>query len=184
MEDLNQRFSFFANRYPKLGSLKLTIQQFYRPNGESTQARGVVADIALPSVTTHMDVGESDLDNALKFDRVPAANYTPVRDVTATLVSRLRELSQARRDKAPKFQQELKRIERYKKFKSRKAVSLNEKKFLAERAELEVGMKNPFLDDDKKKKKGEVVKRDFYFEEVLSVTLDYTRAMRALRSRN
>ena len=100
------------------------------------------------------------------------------------MLGRLRELSQARRDKAPKFQQELKRIGRYKEFKSRKTVSLNEKKFLAERAELEVGLKNPFEDDEKKKKKGEVVKRDFYFDEVLSLTLDYTQAMRALRSRN
>ena len=44
---------------PPLGALKITIQQFYRPNGDSTQNRGVVSDIELPSMTTHLDVGES-----------------------------------------------------------------------------------------------------------------------------
>ncbi len=44
------------------GALKITIQQFYRPNGDSTQLRGVLSDIVLPSVTDKMDVSESDLD--------------------------------------------------------------------------------------------------------------------------
>ena len=40
MVDLNRPFAFLADRYPKLGSLKLTIQKFYRPSGESTQESG------------------------------------------------------------------------------------------------------------------------------------------------
>ena len=47
---------------PSMGALKITMQQFYRPNGESTQKRGVLADIELPSLTSHLDVGEADLD--------------------------------------------------------------------------------------------------------------------------
>ena len=43
---------------PNLGALKLTIQQFYRPGGDSTQNRGVVSDVELPSLTTQFDVGE------------------------------------------------------------------------------------------------------------------------------
>ena len=56
----------------------MTIQQFYRPGGDSTQNRGVVSDIELPSQTSHWPVGESDLDYALKFDSVlplPHENY-------------------------------------------------------------------------------------------------------------
>ena len=48
----------------------MTIQQFYRPGGDSTQNRGVVSDVELPSLTTQLDVGESDLDYALTFDQV------------------------------------------------------------------------------------------------------------------
>ncbi len=60
---------------PNLGALKITMQQFYRPSGESTQKRGVVADIAMPSLTTHMDVSEGDLDYPIEFDRVDPARF-------------------------------------------------------------------------------------------------------------
>ena len=53
----------------------MTIQQFYRPGGDSTQNRGVVSDVELPSLTTELDVGEADLDYALAFDRVQALQH-------------------------------------------------------------------------------------------------------------
>jgi carboxyl-terminal processing protease len=183
MVDLNRPFAFLADRYPKLGSLKLTIQKFYRPSGESTQERGVLSDIELPALTTHMDVGESDLDFALKFDKVPAAVFTPVDFINKEMIDRLKEASEARRAKSADFQKQLTQIDRYKKFKSRKAVPLNEKAFLAQRAELDIDDKDPFEDDEKekkeKKKKDEVVKRDFYFNEVLSISIDYATAVKA-----
>src|SRR4029077_8077045 len=63
---------FRVKDVPNMGALKLTIQQFYRPGGDSTQNRGVVSDVELPSLTTQLDVGESDLDYALKFSQVDA----------------------------------------------------------------------------------------------------------------
>ncbi|MCI2228988.1 carboxy terminal-processing peptidase [Polaribacter sp. MSW13] len=66
--------------YPKyqedLGYLKMTIQKFYRVNGGSTQREGVYSDIALPSRYSYMELGERDLKGALKWDKVPQANYT------------------------------------------------------------------------------------------------------------
>jgi carboxyl-terminal processing protease len=53
-----------------LGALKLTIQQFYRANGESTQVNGVAPDIHIPSIRDQADFGEGKMDNALKFDQV------------------------------------------------------------------------------------------------------------------
>ncbi|MGC3969167.1 MAG: S41 family peptidase [Pirellulales bacterium] len=61
---------------PELGALKLTMQQFYRPNGDSTQNQGVRSDVVLPSLTAELEVGESDLDFALPFDRIEAAGYS------------------------------------------------------------------------------------------------------------
>ena len=52
------------------GALKLTINQFYRVNGRSTQNDGVHSDVVLPSLIDHMDLGESFLDNALKASKV------------------------------------------------------------------------------------------------------------------
>lgn len=52
------------------GSLKLTIQKFYRVSGSSTQHRGVLSDIVLPSITDTPDIGENMLPNPLIYDEV------------------------------------------------------------------------------------------------------------------
>src|SRR3984957_18833160 len=70
-----------------LGALKLTISQFYRVNGDSTQTLGVPSDVVLPSLLDHMDLGESSLDNALKFDHIEPADYTPWRLVNPQMLS-------------------------------------------------------------------------------------------------
>lgn len=60
----------------KAGALKLTVQKFYRVSGGSTQNRGVVPDVPLPSPWDGIDVLESDLDRALAWDEVSAARYS------------------------------------------------------------------------------------------------------------
>ena len=60
---------------PKLGALKLTIQQFYRVNGDSTQNRGVASDIVVPSLTEVLATGEKDLEHALAFSQVPPVDH-------------------------------------------------------------------------------------------------------------
>jgi len=62
---------------PKAGAMKLTIQKFYLPNGHSTQNRGVLPDISIPSPLDYMKIGESDLPNALAWDEISAAPFTP-----------------------------------------------------------------------------------------------------------
>ena len=52
------------------GSLKLTIQKFYRVSGGSTQHKGVLSDIILPSLTDTSDIGEGMLPNPLIYDEV------------------------------------------------------------------------------------------------------------------
>ncbi|MBT8493153.1 MAG: carboxy terminal-processing peptidase, partial [Deltaproteobacteria bacterium] len=59
-----------------LGVLKLTIQQFYRINGESTQFRGVVPDVLLPDPVGHLESRERDLDNAIPWDKVDPLQYS------------------------------------------------------------------------------------------------------------
>jgi carboxyl-terminal processing protease len=51
-----------------LGTVKLTIQKFYRVNGGSTQFRGVVPDILIPDGYTQLDMGEKSQDYALPWD--------------------------------------------------------------------------------------------------------------------
>ncbi len=60
------------------GQLTVTIGKYYRISGESTQNRGVMPDITLPSAIDPTDMGESVMDYALPWDRIPAASaYQP-----------------------------------------------------------------------------------------------------------
>jgi carboxyl-terminal processing protease len=62
---------------PPMGVLKLTIQQFFRINGSSTQRRGVTPDIAFPDTFKHLETGERNLDNSLPWSKVAELPFTP-----------------------------------------------------------------------------------------------------------
>src|SRR5206468_8074211 len=58
------------------GAVKLTIKKFYRASGESTQKKGVVPDIILPSIASESkDIGEAALENPMPWDTIPSAKY-------------------------------------------------------------------------------------------------------------
>ena len=57
------------------GALKVTIAQFYRVSGWSTQNRGVETSIVLPSLNNARDIGESTLDNALPWRSIDQVSY-------------------------------------------------------------------------------------------------------------
>ena len=61
----------------ELGSLKMTVQKFYRINGDATQLKGVTPDIIMPDYFNYMDFGEKDLDYPMPFDEISAVEYTP-----------------------------------------------------------------------------------------------------------
>jgi carboxyl-terminal processing protease len=67
---------------PGMGQLKITMAQFFRVNGGSTQNRGVVPDIRFPSVGDPAEYGESALDNALPWTSIEPARYTPAGDLS------------------------------------------------------------------------------------------------------
>ncbi len=76
--DLNNNIPFQnMEAYKPLGALKLTIQKFYRINGDSTQYRGVVPDIILPDVMRGLKTGEQYLDFALPWDTIKPLPYAP-----------------------------------------------------------------------------------------------------------
>jgi carboxyl-terminal processing protease len=68
--DLNR----FLNTEDDFGSLKLTIQKFYRITGESTQRKGIVSDIQMKDFFTYAEVGERYDDFALAWDKIPSTN--------------------------------------------------------------------------------------------------------------
>jgi carboxyl-terminal processing protease len=164
---------FRIREIPNMGALKLTIQQFYRPGGDSTQNRGVVSDIELPSLTTHLDVGESDLDHALAFNRVKPLQHDAYHMIDAKLIEGLRQRSQKRIGDSEYFQKATKQIARYEEQKDRKTVTLNLEKFLAERKELDAEKEQEELFDDMTDPTRPVYEMDGYGEEALDITVDY-----------
>ncbi len=64
-----------GNDTPTLGVLKVTIQQFFRPNGASTQLEGVKADIVLPDPNGHIDAGERQLEHPIAFSKIDMAAH-------------------------------------------------------------------------------------------------------------
>jgi carboxyl-terminal processing protease len=159
------------------------MQQFYRPNGDSTQNRGVVSDIELPSITTHLDVAESDLDYAMKFDKVPSVGYQRANYVQPAVVDQVRRRSMERRSNSADFQKVDRDITRYLAQKNRKTVSLNEAKFMADREELDARKEEEKKLDELNNTTTEVVKKDYYFHETVAITLDYLQLMPVARAR-
>ena len=168
------------------GKLKLTIQQFYRVNGDSTQNHGVRSDVVLPSLIDHADLGESFLDHALPFDQIPAARYSPNRYVNKEVITMLQAQSAERVAQDKDFQELNSVIARYVERKKRKTVSLNEEVARAERAketadaEAEALMGEDAADEAETgtDDKDPVFAENFYNDEVLNVALDYINLLR------
>ncbi|MFI5362348.1 MAG: carboxy terminal-processing peptidase [Elusimicrobiota bacterium] len=154
-----------AYRSYKPGALKITVQKFYRVSGGSTQNRGVIPDIHLPSGGDLSDMTESAQKDALPYDEIEPASYdragavdgkiAPVSKASAERVAASKEFAWIRED-----------LERWEKQKADKNLSLNEKKRLAERQ----------AEDDRaaarKKERLTLKERPPSFEEITLAMLD------------
>jgi len=113
------------NDKPEFGEIKMTIAQFFRINGGTTQLRGVTPDIILPSMIDAGEFGESSFDNALPWSQIKAADYTPEGNLTGILpmliASHDKRISH---DKDFKYLQE--DIAEFDKLRRKNLISLNE----------------------------------------------------------
>lgn len=110
-----------------IGSVKLTIQKFYRVNGGSTQLKGVVPDISLPDPYELIDMGERADKSALKWDEIPRADYKPVENAVA--VAELAAASKKRVSSNSSFQLMKESAIRNKQQQDENIASLNEKEY-------------------------------------------------------
>ncbi|MEM0514445.1 carboxy terminal-processing peptidase [Pseudoalteromonas sp. YIC-827] len=130
---LGRNYDLYDN---PLGSVQYTIAKFYRIDGGSTQHKGVIPDIKLPSPIDPAEWGESQEDNALPWDSIIRAKYAMVDSLDDT-IGYLRAEHDKRIAKEPEFGYVLEDISTYKEEKDRKFISLNEKERLNERDERE-----------------------------------------------
>jgi len=118
------------------GALKFTVRKFYRASGASTQLKGVVPDIVLPTPNNVLEVGEASLDNPMPWDTIPSAKFEPVNRV-APYLAELRKRSDRRVATAKDFDYIREDMALVKKQQDDKSVSLNEQQRLKEKEENE-----------------------------------------------
>lgn len=133
--DLDRFNSRASKEKPQLGELKMTIAEFFRINGGSTQLKGVTPDINFPKNGDEKDFGESTYDNALPWTQIaPAPEYKPVADLKAYL-GQLQGKHDTRTAKSPSWKLMLDELAQYRKMRDKTAVSLNFAQRQAERKE-------------------------------------------------
>lgn len=113
------------NSKPVLGDLKMTIAQFFRINGGTTQLRGVTPDIKLMTMTDTEQFGESSFDNALPWTQIKAADYKPFADLSG-IVPKLIASHDKRVSHDPDFKYLQEDIAEVNALRQKNLISLNE----------------------------------------------------------
>lgn len=113
-----------SNRYDNLGQLRLTIAQFFRINGDSTQFHGITPDLPM-STDSDPGSGERSHPNALPWQRIDATNYQPWPAIEATALTRTVQRHHARLAEDRAYQVERDLIELDRQRRAQEEVSLN-----------------------------------------------------------
>ena len=189
--ELDEQVNSDFDAYKPLGSLKLTIQKFYRINGASTQLNGVSSDIRLPDSYGYAEIGERELDYSLAGDTINAVPYTLWRDQRFSLTDILRR-SNERIAANKTFSLINQRVENLKVRRANSKQSLNWKAVLKDQEALQqeseaitnsaeeiahLGI-SPLTADGTTKETSEnftkELKKDIYLDEAISILNDMT----------
>ncbi|MFO1387548.1 carboxy terminal-processing peptidase [Cellvibrio sp.] len=134
------------------GNIKITQAKFYRISGDSTQHRGVIPDIELPSLVDTKELGESAYDNALPWDQIRAAPhdvYFNMKDILPALKPAHEERMKA----DPEFVYLKQQAALYEELNSKKAVSL--KLSVRQQEQQKTEQRTLEIENQKRKAKGE-----------------------------
>jgi carboxyl-terminal processing protease len=120
----------------KFGQVKLTVAQFFRVDGGTTQHAGVMPDLQFPVTLDASEYGESSYDNALPATRIAQAPHANVGNFAA-LLPQLQAQHLARIATDPEFTWWSEDVAKFRAERERKSISLNEATRRAERERLE-----------------------------------------------
>lgn len=107
-----------------MGQLTLTIGKYYRVTGGSTQNRGVMPDIELPSMVDSTVIGENIRPRALPWDQINATRFRAL-DKLDQQVSLLNRDQIQRSSADPDFQALIEDIETVEELRKQTTISLN-----------------------------------------------------------
>ncbi|MCF2516483.1 carboxy terminal-processing peptidase [Dyadobacter sp. CY351] len=132
--DLNQ---WVPKETDQLGQVKLTVAKFYRINGSSTQLKGVMPDLELPTAFKVNEFGEGSQPSALPWDQIASSRYEPTNNINAKVVDQLKGKYNQRLKTDEELKTLVKTLNDFKEARENKIVSLQESKRKVERAEAE-----------------------------------------------
>ena len=127
---------FQNTREPRFGQLKLTVAQFFRIDGGTTQFNGVVPDLAFPVTLDASEFGESSYDNALPASRIQPATHRTYGNFAPMLLP-LAQRHEARIAKDVEFGWWREDVAEFRKEREEGTISLNEATRRTEREEAE-----------------------------------------------
>ena len=96
----------------------------YLPNGSSTQMKGVIPDVSLPSIDDFLPIGEASLPHALMWDEIKSTSFQG-KTLAPTFLKPLLEASHVRQDSLEEFAYLKKNIDWFKERQEQKTISLN-----------------------------------------------------------
>jgi carboxyl-terminal processing protease len=166
----------------KLGAVQVTLQAFYRVSGETTQKRGVVPDVILPSVTDRAEFSEAKLDHVLDFAAIAPARFTAADMLSKEAVQKIQAWSSDRRARSAEFAKMTERLARLHELTSRTHLTFNETKLKELRAERKELADIAFgdgagLDREPDAKKDRKFGATVYEREVLAIVGDAVRLL-------
>ena len=157
--EMKQLSPALAKSPAKTGAAKFTIQKYYLPSGASTQLKGVIPDIVLPSVDDYyIGIGESDLPHALVWDQIPTSFFDGA-PLDPKVLTPLRQGSLERQTTLEEFAYLRKNIEWFKARQEQKLISVN----LEDRKTQKAG--DDAFRKEMKAEKERLAKNDFAFKE-------------------
>ena len=107
---------------PDIGSIKLTIQKFYRINGDATQLKGVQSDVIIPDNYMYLETGEQEHDYPLPWDQIKGSSYEKN---SYSFSDKIIKKSQTRINKNPTFNLIEENAKRWKKQRENSTYTLN-----------------------------------------------------------
>ena len=131
--------AMFSNKEVEdLGSVKLTLQKFYRINGGATQLKGVTPDIVIPDRFEYLKFREKDNAAALPWDEIGKTDYKPwTSTISNDVVVNYSDEQLAKNTTFKKIKESILWLEKY----GDKAYSLNLNKYKEEQKQFKAKVK-------------------------------------------
>ncbi|WPX40291.1 carboxy terminal-processing peptidase [Akkermansia sp. N21116] len=171
--ELNRFLPYFSDS-SRAGTLKLTVQKFYRVAGGSTQKKGVESDVVLPSALASYELGEESFDYVMPYDQIPGCEKYRKDRWIGTVLPTLRERSGKRvaRDRDFRIMEE--DALEMKKRQDENKLSLNKEE--RERENRQLLERRKAINEERRVRFAEMAKNDAERYKIYRLTLDDVNA--------